>query len=309
MKPINNKNKFVIVEERMASFEESVHDIEIETAVEQNGKGQDQPFFGETLSGKRYFGVCDGHGSNSVIQEVRKIMENGKLSEIMDTPSPVQSITDHLLKNFVCSIHESSGATMNFGIIEKNVITCTNCGDSRMFVFRNGKVIFMSEDHNSRNEKERLRLGENTKYVPSQTIRVISESEVIGIPSEYITHKNGNMLALTQAIGHLNTTGVVPDVVPIHFDATDEIVALSVSDGVLDMLIKDDQDNIIESEIQMLYHLSAEDLKNKIQSRWLQPWIMSSIIGEKHSGVSFTKSNCDDIGISKAWIRPKTFKI
>ena len=293
----------------MSSFEETMHDVEIETAVEQNYKGQDQPFFGETVSGKRYFGIWDGHGSNSVIRELRKIMSNGKLAEIMDTLSPVQSVTDYLLENHVCSTRESSGATMNFGIIEKNLLTCTNCGDSRMFVFRNGELVFMSEDHNSKNEKERIRLGENAKYVPSYTIRMVSETELIGIPSEYILYKNENQLAVSQAIGHFNVTGIAPDAVPIHFDVYDEIVALSVSDGVTDMLITDKHDNIIDSEIQMLYRMSAEELKNKIQARWLQPWDMTSLKGEKQLGVSYEKYDCDDVGITKVYIRPKTFKV
>ena len=293
----------------MSSFDETMHDVEIETAVEQNCKVQDQPFFGETASGKRYFGIWDGHGSNSVIYELRKIMANGKLAEIMETSSPVQTITDYLLENHVCGPRESSGATMNFGIIEKNLLTCTNCGDSRMFVFRNGKLVFMSEDHNSKNKKERIRLGENTTYNQSYTIRMVSETELIGIPSEYILHTSDNQLAVSQAIGHCNATGIAPHVVPIHFDATDEIVALSVSDGVIDMLITDENDNIIESEIKMLYQLTAEKLKNKIQARWLQPWDMTNLEGEKQTGVSYKKYDCDDVGITKVSIRPKTFKV
>lgn len=293
----------------MSSFDETTHDVEIETAVEQNYKGQDQPFFGETSTGKRYFGIWDGHGSNSVIGELREIMSNGKLAEIMDTEFPLQTVTDYLLENYVCSTRESSGATMNFGIIEKNLLTCTNCGDSRMFVFRNGELVFMSEDHNSKNEKERLRLGENKKYIASHNIRVVSETELVGIPSEYICHSNDNQLAVSQAIGHCNVTGIAPDVVPIYFDAADEIVALSVSDGVIDMLISDEDDNIIESEIQMLYRMSAEELKDKIQARWLQPWDMTPLKGEKQPGVSFNKYDCDDVGITKVYIRPKTFKV
>ena len=127
---------------------------EITIAVEQNYKEQDQPFYGKTPSGKTYFGIWDGHGSNSVIQELRSIMKSGKLDEIMDTESPVQSITDHLLENHVCRTYESSGATMNFCVFDGGALVCTNCGDSRTFVFRNGQCIFISEDHNSKNKKE-----------------------------------------------------------------------------------------------------------------------------------------------------------
>lgn len=284
---------------------EFIKDVEITTAVEQNYKFQDQPFYGTTPLGKIYFGIWDGHGSNSVIQELRNIMTNGKLSEIMDTESPVHTITDYLLQHNICRINESSGAAMNFCIFDGKNLICTNCGDSRAFIFRNGEVIFMSVDHNSRNEKERNRLEGKVTYSQSQCLKVISDKELVGSPSEYIHYENGIQLALSQAIGHNNITGIDPVVETIAVKPTDEIVAICASDGVIDMLLKDENDEVKDIDIKMLYSFSAEDLKNKIMSRWLQPWDMTNLQGVSEKNVSYDKSECDDVGITRFVLKPK----
>jgi serine/threonine protein phosphatase PrpC len=293
---------------KMASrilYAENTHDIIVTTAVVQNGKGQDQPFFGETASGRRYFGIWDGHGTNSVIQALRGYIANGKLAAFMENSSPVCTIADHLIRNRICRTFECSGATMNFGILDGNVLTCTNCGDSKMFVFKNGELIFQSEEHNFANEKERTRLGNTVSYEKSYNIKVVSESTMIGVYSEYVVMKNTNRLALTQALGHDGFANPCPDEHRIEIAPTDEIVAVSVSDGVTDMLCYDEQNNIVPDDIRMIYELSAEDLKNRIQARWLQPWIMINMEGVKEKDVTYNKSDCDDVGITRFVMRPK----
>jgi len=284
---------------------DNFHDIEITTACEKNGKGQDEPFFGETASGRRYFGIWDGHGSNSVIDQLRNYVTNGKLAEFMEETSPVRVLANELLKKQVCRTYESSGATMNYGILEGNILKCINCGDSRMFVFRNGELIFQSVDHDSSNEKERVRLGDSVTYDKSQNIKMVDETRMIAVYAEYVRMKNGNNLAITQALGHNGYADPSPDTYEIEIGPTDEIIAISVSDGVTDMLCYDEENNVVPSDVKMLYEFSAEELKNKIQERWLQTWTMVTIEGEEHHGINYDKSDCDDIGITRFVMRPK----
>jgi len=281
------------------------HEIEVSSAVEQNGKGQDQPFSGETASGKRYFGIWDGHGSNGVIGELRTMMKNGKLANFMEHDSPIEDISEDLLKRKIVFRGESSGSTMNCGILENNILTCMNCGDSRMFLFRNGELIFQSEEHFWNNSKEKERLGDLVSYDKSQNIKLISEKEMIAVYSEYIRMKNGNQLASTQSIGHNNDLKPAPDVFRFEIEPTDEIVAVCVSDGVTDMLIYDEEDNIREQDIRMIYEYSAEELKDTIQERWLQPWDMTTMDGITHTGCGYSKSQCDDIGVTRFVMKPK----
>jgi serine/threonine protein phosphatase PrpC len=293
----------------MAAIIQSMHfgqDIEITTAVEQNSnKGQDQPFSGETESGSRYFGIWDGHGSNKVINELRSYITNGRLAEFMAEASPVCAISDELLRKRICESYESSGATMNYGILEGNVLKCVNCGDSRMFVFRNGELLFQSDEHSALNEKERVRLGDKITYNPSKNIKMVDESKLIEVYSEYVLMKNGNTLAITQALGHNGNLPPCPDVYEIEIAPTDEIVAVSVSDGVTDMLWYDEQDNIVPGDIKMLYELSAEELKEKIQARWLQTWTMVTMNGKEYTNQRYTKNVCDDVGITRFVMKPK----
>jgi serine/threonine protein phosphatase PrpC len=286
-------------------YNEDTHNILVTTAIEQNGKGQDQPFFGETASGRRYFGIWDGHGSDSVIEVLRNYITNGKLAEFMEESSPICAIADELLKNSVCKSFESSGATMNCGILEGNILKCINCGDSRMFVFRNGELIFQSEEHSALNKKEKERLGDKVTYDESKNIKMVDETKIRLVYAEYVRIKNGNCLALTQALGHNGCAHPSPDVYEIKIEPTDEIVAVSVSDGVTDMLCYDEQDNIVPLDIKMIYELSAEDLKNKIQARWLQTWTIVTMEGEEHHGINYEKSDCDDVGITRFVMRPK----
>jgi serine/threonine protein phosphatase PrpC len=281
------------------------HEIEVSSAVENNGKGQDQPFSGETASGKQYFGIWDGHGTNNVIGELRAMMKNGKLADFMDHETPIEDISEDLLNRKIVGKNESSGSTMNCGILENNILTCMNCGDSRMFLFRNGELIFKSEEHFWNNSKEKERLGDSVKYDKSQNIKVISEKELVAIYSEYIRMENNNQLASTQAIGHNNNLKPVPDVCQFEIKPTDEIVAVCVSDGVTDMLIYDEEDNIREEDIRMIYEYSAEKLKDAIQERWLQPWDMITMAGITHKGCRYTKSQCDDIGVTRFVMKPK----
>jgi hypothetical protein len=92
----------------------------------------------------------------------------------------------------------------------------------------------------------------------------------------------------------------------MEFLPTDEIVAVSVTDGVTDMLITDSVDDIVQSDVEMLRDFSAEQLKNTIQSRWTQPWKMLEHKSKKNPEIhSYSKEQCDDIGITRLVMKPR----
>jgi hypothetical protein len=55
----------------------------------------------------------------------------------------------------------------------------------------------------------------------------------------------------------------------------------------------------------MIYELSAEELKDKIQARWLQEWLMTDIEGHTYPPARYTKDQCDDIAVARLVMRPK----
>jgi hypothetical protein len=130
------------------------------------------------------------------------------------------------------------------------------------------------------------------------------------IPTEYTVvtqpgHET-NYIGMTRSLGHsgfLNPTG---DLYSLVVEPTDEIVVVSVTDGVTDMLVCDeiDQTAIRAQDIRMLYELSAEELKNNIQNRWGQTWTVNHLSGQS-SQQQWRKRQFDDIGIAKMVIRNK----
>ena len=77
-----------------------------------------------------------------------------------------------------------------------------------------------------------------------------------------------------------------------------------MTDGVTDMLICDsiEQDKIREEDSRMINELSAEELKNKIQERWGQEWIMRPL-NQKEQKARYEKDQFDDVGIARMVIR------
>jgi serine/threonine protein phosphatase PrpC len=307
----------------------TTHIVELSNAVEQNDKGQDQPFSGITASGKYYSGVFDGHGKNNVINALREYQATGELSEFMDNESPVEAIQQRLNDDKVCTSYISSGSTISFGILDGNLLKIINCGDSQTFVFRNGILEFITEEHFCGNSREKERLGELGKYKKSSSLKAISETTLIQVPSEYRILDNFYELAVTQALGHNDFAKPAPDVHEMVINLNDEVIVVSVTDGVTDMLICDgimrlsvphdtaglssaqvllkagelDQDKIREEDIRMIYELNAEELKNKIQERWGQEWIMRPL-NQKEQKARYEKHHFDDIGIARMIIRP-----
>merc|ERR1712224_553609 len=52
----------------------------------------------------------------------------------------------------------TAGCTVNIVLIVDNTIYCANAGDSRAYLFSNGKVIPLSRDHKPENLEERRRI-------------------------------------------------------------------------------------------------------------------------------------------------------
>ena len=283
----------------------TTHTVELSSAVEQNDKGQDQPFSGITASGKYYSGVFDGHGKNNVIDALREYQTSGKLNEFMDNETPIEAIQQRLKDDEVCPSYISSGSTITFAILDDNMLKIINCGDSRTFVFRNGILEFITEEHFCGNPREKERLGGLGKYRESGSLKAISETILIQVPSEYRILDNCYELAVTQALGHNNFAKPAPDIYEMVIAPNDEVIAVSVTDGITDMLICDElyQDKIREEDIRMIYELSSEELKNKIQERWGQEWIMRPL-NQKEQKSRFQKHHFDDVGVARMVIRP-----
>jgi len=272
-------------------------------------KGQDFACSGETVfleTGEsiRYIGVMDGHGSDSCINFIRRLPDT-KIQEIMGNKCPITALQHLIGKENVVGFSESSGATMCLARVFSDHVECLNSGDSQAVVFKNGKVEFISEEHNTSNKKERSRLADEFRisgYLISRNIRMVAENKLEPLPSEYAEFKNGITLATTQALGHRNTTGIRPDRTVIEYGQSDTIRVVVGSDGLFDMIIKGDDGSYLEDDLMEMHSMSCELIMKRAVDRWLHEWEVT--LSGVTSKFTYTRIECDDVGVAVMDIIP-----
>jgi len=295
----------------MSAFQEQpveTHTIEIDMGLAQLCKGQDQTYSGvfideDTGEEGKWAMVTDGHGSNTCINFLRSIKQE-KLNEIIGKPTPVETMAKYINENAKIGKYESSGSTMCLVKIYKDRVLCINCGDSRVIVYKNNNPVFLSKEHNSFNLNERKRLEAcypGVKIDKTTNIKIISETKMIGIVGEYIDFPSGTRLMGSQALGHNGNTGYAPDYETIYYDKNDSIKIIIASDGLWEMVLKDNED-----EIAKIAKMPCKDLMDFAVKRWLQEWEMyRDINAETFVKCSFNEKQCDDVGIVTVDIVPK----
>jgi serine/threonine protein phosphatase PrpC len=296
----------------MSAFQEQsidTHNIEIDMGLAQLCKGQDQTYSGvfideDTGEEGKWAMITDGHGSNTCINFLRTITQE-KLNEIVGKTAPVETMAKYINENARIFRNESSGSTMCLVKIYKNRILCINCGDSRVMVYKNGKKVFLSKEHNSFNLNERKRLEAcypGVKIDKTTNIKIVSETKMIGIVGEYIDFPSGTRLMASQALGHNGNTGYAPDYESIDFTDSDSLKIIIASDGLWEMVLKD---NI--EEIAKIAKMPCKDLLDFAVKRWLQEWEMFTDVNtEEFIRCSFDSKQCDDVGVVTMDIIPKT---
>ena len=245
----------------------------INESVEQLSAGQDQTFQGNFIDEStgetgKWAMVTDGHGSNRCINFIRSISPN----EFIGKSNPVEALGEHINLHAGIPELECSGATMCLVKVYEDRIVCINAGDSQAAVYKNGELAFMTEPHSPFNQKERERLEKipGFSYRPSNNIQVVSPTQLRGTNAEYALWPDGLQLAITQALGHNGRTGLAPDVTTIRYEPTDTIQVIIGSDGLWDMINKDDP-----VELQSLSTMMSNEILTFATNRWKQLWDMA----------------------------------
>ena len=277
------------------------HTLKMESKMAQLSKGQDQVYKGQGIdvdTGEPFEWVCvfDGHGTNTCITRIRE-MSYAHMNEIMAMAEPVQNMAAEIERMWGPIIHrnESSGATMCLVKIFTNRLVCINCGDSQVMVFKNSERIHFSTVHDWENQAELARLMPNgTTMVPASCFELVSSNQMKAKYAEYFQFPDGNRLALGQALGHGGRTGYAPDTVVIPFLPTDAIRVVGGSDGLWDMaMVHDDND------VHMLLTMDCKTLLNVFSSRWLQLWNMEvpDTNPIEIQRCRYRSCDCDDISV------------
>ena len=291
----------------MASFVAPSHEVSIAGKVEQLCSGQDYFCEGngiDAVTGEpvRWVMLNDGHGTDSCINFIRSIPTETK-SQLICSADPVNVLASYIFesgcikelkKHFPRAekVWESSGATAVIVKCYSDRIECINSGDSQFIIFKDGELVRVSEEHNCSNEKEKERIvamNGSIKFAPSVTIKVVSETELTNVYSEYVRFPDGNQLATTQALGHRSKTGYAPNHHVFMLDPDSSYRIIMGSDGLFDMTM---MDNAVD--IEFLKTKTAAEICDKASGRWLQEWIGIMSDGRRPT-FSYTRKEADDV--------------
>jgi len=283
------------------SNEKKSHNVFISEHVEKMYKGQDETFVGKYIdeNGEEFDWcmIADGHGSDFCIDILRNI-DKQHLNDIISKPNPINVLSEYINAEFKNKRYNyTSGSTACLVKCHANYIEVINCGDSQAAIFKNNELVLITEEHNWKNksEKERLQnLYKNILFKPSIDIKIVGEHDLMGVYSEYIDYPDRRTyIACSQALGHNGITGCSPSTSTVYFNETDRIKVIIGSDGLWDMILKD---NI--TEMTSLSNMKGNDILQLAVKRWLQPWNMFKEDNPTHITIaSYKKEQCDDIGI------------
>jgi serine/threonine protein phosphatase PrpC len=280
------------------------HAVDINAKLNQLSKKQDyiiteQAIDKETGELFNWCAVFDGHGSHDCINFIRNIPMQ-IMTDFIVSEHPIENLAKYINDNLKLQV--SSGSTMCLIKIYQNRIVCINCGDSQAAVYKNGKLEFITEEHSFKNEKEKIRLSNNVTYIPSSDIAIIDETTLISCYSEYIEwNEYYTKLACSQSLGHNGVTGCVPDTVVIPITAGDRFKVIIGSDGLWDMVIKENEKDMLQ-----LWGMDADAIMKQTTDRWLQPWNMVDVLNHRDTVryAQYQPHQCDDIAVVVADIVP-----
>jgi serine/threonine protein phosphatase PrpC len=256
----------------MSSFtSESAHSVTSSTKELQLSKEQDYATSGHFKDEGEEFNwiaLFDGHGGDPAIEKIRSL----DLGPIFATADPPRTLQDLLIAEkvveFMWGSTKMSGATMCLAKIYKDRIQCFAVGDSELYVYEDGVKVFVHEYHNWDNlaERERLKSLDPKIYAsPNRSFELVSPTLLQQTNPDYIYYQGGNVLALTQAIGHNDVTGLRPNVAEILIQPGKIYRVFMASDGVFDMLMQSEKESFGVSR-------SCDEVISFAEGRWKQIW-------------------------------------
>ena len=103
--------------------------------------------------------------------------------------------------------------------------------------------------------------------------KVISNNKIEILPSHAIIFNSLFALAMSQSIGHHNLIELYPEVVEIPYNLLDKINIICATDGLWDLFIENDNNDINDN-----LNMDLNELLNKYENRWKQGWILDDTI-------------------------------
>jgi serine/threonine protein phosphatase PrpC len=237
------------------------------------------------------YAIFDAHGNDPNFLNKLKSLP---ISHIVSTSlTPCEDIQQILISDPSLSIF--SGSTLSLILIFNNKIKIYTVGDSKVYIWKNHSLAYVSPQHNAQNLHEIQRLISEDKVFhikPEIGIQVIHDDLIsLDRNSSVIDFDSSFSLAMTQSIGHKGLTGLLPDVFELHFFDYDNIILVAASDGIWDML-----NMSFPPDIHLIQSSSVTHILDFVENRWKKQWNMidNGIIYPKQT---FPYDGYDDLAL------------
>ena len=193
-----------------------------------------------------FFGIFDGHGGkgcSSFLQEnLHKYIQDFSIEGLKD--AIYKSENEFLSKYAIDSnnnLKDASGSCGVMAIIKKNKLIIANIGDSRIILFKSGKLFFQTEDHkpNIDREKERIKNAGGQIYQSQSLIPIYQKINLPWrvLPSRLsVSRTFGDIQAKSEKFG--GKSGVIipsPDITELDLDENYDFMVIGC-DGIFDVI-------------------------------------------------------------------------
>ena len=231
--------------------------------INNNNSNKNDDFF-------YFFGIYDGHGGNgcslylkeNLHKFIKEFSINGIKKAIFD--SEEEFLTKKAIDEKNNNIIDSSGSCGIIAMIKNNNLIISNTGDSRIVIFKNGKIFFVTEDHkpNSEKEKERIKNSGGDIYQSPSIIPIYQNGKKVNLPWRVLPGR----LSVSRTFGDIEAKiekyggkkGVIipmPDIYEIELNNEFDFMVIGC-DGIFDVLTNE--------ELFEIWNIALNEYKNNI---------------------------------------------
>ena len=193
-----------------------------------------------------FFGIFDGHGgkgcSSFLEENLYKYIQEFSADGLKEA---IYQSEKEFLSNYAVDISDNlkdtSGSCGVMAMIKQNKLIIANIGDSRIVLFKNGKIFFETEDHkpNSEKEKERIKNSGGQIYQSQSLIPIYQKIHLPWrvLPGRLsVSRTFGDIKAKVEKFG--GKSGVIipsPDITEFDLDENFDFMVIGC-DGIFDVI-------------------------------------------------------------------------
>ena len=200
-----------------------------------------------------FFGIYDGHGGNGCSLYLKENLHNyiQEFSVNGIKRAIYESENEFLAKRALDendNLCDSSGSCGIIAMIKNNQLIISNTGDSRIVLYKNGKIFFVTKDHkpDSDTEKERIKNAGGQIYQSPSIVPIYQNGKKLSLPWRVLPGR----LSVSRTFGDIEAKlerfggkkGVItpnPDVTEIELNNEFDFMVIGC-DGIFDVLSNED---------------------------------------------------------------------